>query len=46
MDIISKEKQWLLCSENKIVWVVGKRLDDRFKITPNTTKILKITWIQ
>lgn len=46
MDIISKEKQWVLCSENKIVWVVGKRLDDRFKITPHTTKILKITWIQ
>lgn len=43
MDVFSKEKQWLLCSDTDIVWVVGKRLDNRFKITPRTKKILKIT---
>ncbi|MBD1262048.1 tRNA lysidine(34) synthetase TilS [Maribacter polysiphoniae] len=43
MDVFSKEKQWLLCSDTDIVWVVGKRLDNRFKITPSTKKILKIT---
>ncbi|MBD0777482.1 tRNA lysidine(34) synthetase TilS [Maribacter sp. ANRC-HE7] len=43
MDVFSKEKQWLLCSNTDIVWVVGKRLDNRFKITPNTKRILKIT---
>jgi len=37
-----KENTWLLCSEDKIVWVIGKRLDDRFKVTDFTTKILKI----
>ena len=42
IDVISKEKQWLLCSDNKIVWVVGKRADDRFKITHRTKNILKI----
>lgn len=42
LDVISKEKQWLLCSDNKIVWVVGKRADDRFKITEKTKYILKI----
>ncbi len=43
MDVISKEEQWLLCSGNDIVWVVGKRPDDRFKVTPGTKKILKFT---
>ncbi|MFV0565111.1 MAG: tRNA lysidine(34) synthetase TilS [Flavobacteriaceae bacterium] len=37
-----KESAWLLCSNNNIVWVVGKRADNRFKVTENTTKVLKI----
>lgn len=44
MDTFSKEGQWLLCSDNKIVWVIGKRPDDRFKVRDRTTKILRITW--
>lgn len=39
-----KANAWLLCSENKIVWIVGKRADERFKATANTTKILKINF--
>jgi tRNA(Ile)-lysidine synthase len=31
-----------LCSENEIVWIVGKRADDRFKIVEDTKRILKI----
>ncbi|HLT51122.1 MAG TPA: tRNA lysidine(34) synthetase TilS, partial [Arenibacter sp.] len=42
MDAFSKESQWLLCSDNKIVWVMGKRPDDRFKVTERTNRILKI----
>lgn len=41
ISILDKEKTNLLCSKNEIVWVMGKRLDDRFKITENTTEILK-----
>ncbi len=37
-----KEKTWLLCSGKKIVWIMGHRLDERFKITPDTTRIIKI----
>ena len=44
VDVISKEKQWLLCSGNDIVWVVGRRADERFKVTENTRNILRITW--
>lgn len=37
-----KETIWLLLSDEKIVWVVNHRLDDRFKITANTKEILRI----
>ncbi|MBM0656892.1 tRNA lysidine(34) synthetase TilS [Capnocytophaga genosp. AHN8471] len=39
---VARENQWLLCSGEDIVWVIGKRLDDRFKITENTQRILKV----
>ena len=40
---IDKEDQWLLCSGNEIIWVIGHRIDDRYKIVPGTRRILKIT---
>ena len=44
ISIIDKEKTWVLCSNNDIIWVVGHRLDDRFKVLNTTSKILKITF--
>lgn len=41
-SLLDKEKALLLCSENEIVWVIGKRAGDRFKVTNKTKKILKI----
>ena len=40
-----KSKTTVLCSDSKIVWVVGQRIDDRFKITPNTKLVVKITFL-
>jgi tRNA(Ile)-lysidine synthase len=37
-----KAAQWLLCSENDIVWIVGKRADRRFEPTKTTVDFLNI----
>lgn len=37
---VEKEKTWLIESLNKIIWIVGQRIDDRFKITNNTKSVL------
>ncbi len=41
-SLLDKENIWLLCSNNNIAWIIGKRLDNRFEINKNTTEILKI----
>lgn len=41
-SLIDKENTWLLCSDNKIVWVINHRLDDRFKVSNNTKNIVQI----
>ena len=38
-SILDKQQQWVLCSEDNIVWVVGDRIDDRYKIQMNTKKV-------
>ena len=38
-SILAKQKQWLLCSEDDIVWIVGNRIDDRYKIETHTKKV-------
>jgi tRNA(Ile)-lysidine synthase len=43
LSLIEKSNQWLLCSDNQIIWIIGMRQDERFKATSNATKILKIT---
>ncbi|MNS13547.1 tRNA(Ile)-lysidine synthase [compost metagenome] len=42
LSLIEKENTWLLCSNNQIVWVLGIRQDDRFKIDNTTKNLLKI----
>ena len=37
-----KERTWLLLSGSEVVWVVGLRLDNRFKITKETRKVVEI----
>ena len=38
-SIIDKQEQWLLCSGVDIVWVLGCRIDERYKLESNTKKV-------
>ena len=39
-----KEKVWVVEMDKKIIWVVGKRIDERFKVTDKTKNVLKINY--
>ncbi len=40
-----KEKAWVIEMDKKIIWVVGKRIDERFKVTDQTKSGLKISYL-
>lgn len=40
-SLLEKENIWLLCSGSDIVWIIGRRMDDRFRVTDQTKEILK-----
>jgi tRNA(Ile)-lysidine synthase len=40
IDRFTKEKTWLLESTNEIVWIVGLRIDDRYKVTEKTKNVI------
>ena len=42
MSLTEKEKTWVIESNKKIIWIIGRRIDDRFKITVETKNILLI----
>ncbi|MEO6136840.1 MAG: tRNA lysidine(34) synthetase TilS, partial [Ginsengibacter sp.] len=43
LSLTEKEKIWVLESNKKIIWVMGMRIDDRFKITSKTKSVIDIT---
>ena len=42
LSLYQKENTWLLCSGNDIVWIIGMRIDNRFRISTQTKTIYKI----
>ena len=41
-SLLDKENQWLLCSEDQIIWVIGKRADNRFTSKETIQNNIKI----
>jgi tRNA(Ile)-lysidine synthase len=43
MSLTEKENTWVIEMNKKIIWIVGKRIDDRFKIKHTTKNIIRIS---
>lgn len=41
-SLLRKERQWVLCCGEDIIWLVGERADDRFRVDGNTRKVLVV----
>ena len=39
-----KQQQWVACCGEDIIWVIGLRSDNRFRVTPKTKRILRVTY--
>ena len=42
VSLVEKSRQFVLLSGEDIVWVVGRRIDDRFRLTDETEEVLSI----
>ena len=41
-SVLDREKIWVIESDKKIIWVIGKRIDNRFKLVPSSKNSLRI----
>ncbi|WP_446778841.1 tRNA lysidine(34) synthetase TilS [Macellibacteroides fermentans] len=44
-SLFDKEKTWLLCSGQDVIWIVGERTDNRYRIEKTTKRVLKLKFI-
>lgn len=43
VSLAEKGRQFVVCNGDEIVWLIGRRIDDRYKITPKTETVLRIS---
>ncbi|NDV84619.1 tRNA lysidine(34) synthetase TilS [Bacteroides sp. 51] len=39
-SLLQKENQWVLCCGEKIIWIIGERTDNRFRIENSTRRVM------
>jgi tRNA(Ile)-lysidine synthase len=44
LSAADKEKVWVVEMNKKLLWVMGLRIDNRFRITEHTRQILQLEW--
>jgi len=44
LSLTQKETVWVIESNKKILWVIGMRIDDRFKITGKTKELIQLSF--
>ena len=43
VSVAEKQRQFVLVSGGEIAWLVGRRIDDRYRLTSETENVLRIT---
>ena len=43
LSLFEKQNQWILTSNNQVVWVIGKRADNRFSSSLKSNKRMYIS---
>jgi tRNA(Ile)-lysidine synthase len=46
LSVPEKENIWLLCSGSHILWIIGHRIDHRYRITSQTKEVLRVRWLK
>lgn len=46
MDRFSKQSQYVLAVNNEVLWVCGKRISEKVKVTPETTQFAELSFHQ
>ena len=41
-----KQRQWVLCCGDDIVWLVGERTDNRYRVDGKTRRVTLVEWIK
>lgn len=43
LSVLQKEKIWVIESDKRILWIVGFRIDNRFRVTEATKRVVRIS---
>lgn len=45
-SLLQKQRQWVLCCDDAIVWLVGERTDNRYRVDEQTRRVTVVEWIK